>query len=134
MLIFPPLNHSWDVFTWSKVHITMKHPIYLPKCESLPALGTLNDLWKLHAQTNSDCKAFFSLRYDSVLQLKARCPNIGRLTLQSTVWWTLISGLIEMERVNKSNDEVKILWTSWLYFYPLTSLSFLADEPDLIYI
>ena len=49
----------------------------------------------------------------------------------------MILGPLKVERVNKSYDEVQI-WKfyehQWLLFYPVGSLSILADEPELRYI
>lgn len=40
----------------------------------------------------------------------------------------LISGLLEVERMNQSYVGAELYERLWLYFYSATSLSFLADE------
>ena len=67
------------------------------------------------------------------MQSKVRGLTITKFILQKIAMLILISGLLQVERMNNLYDEVEISKFDerlWLYFYPVASLSFLKDVPD----
>lgn len=123
-----------ELFFLKKAYINIKYSIYT-KQEILSCLrGT-----KWITETISSI--FLMLQsiiacLSSTSQTRVRGPNIGKFTLQNIVSLILISELLEEERMNEFYNGKS--WTFYehlcLLFYPIVSLSFLAEEPDLRYI
>lgn len=71
------------------------------------------------------------------IAVKINDPNIAKFPLQYSVWLYLIIELLEVERLNKSYDLVKLYEFSehlCLYFYLVVSLSFSRDKSDPRYV
>ena len=68
----------------------------------------------------------------STWQSKTQSPNVPMFILLDSIWPILISGLLEVQRMNQSCVGAELyelhLWTSMVILLSATSLSFLADE------
>ena len=50
----------------------------------------------------------YAAKHFQIKKEKAQGPNIAKFILQNSVWLALISGFLEVERINKSYDGAEI--------------------------
>ena len=64
-----------------------------------------------------------------LIQLKLRRPNIRKFTLESSVWLTLISGLLEVVWMNKSLKSTPFPGYSVFFWFTLSQNEKETDNP-----